>query len=138
MSTTYGFTILAEKTNETIEEIVSLVSITNYIVKKEGIYPIDFYMKPDVFKMYGLIINYFKLNGKNKLKIFIEVSASGSRFMYHEKCYEYDIELYYKILDIVNKGNNKEKIWIFPFWVNSGIRKTKPSFIIESWSGKFI
>lgn len=130
-----GFVILAESENETTNKIYDLLKKRNkkdLFVFKKGVYPKDWFVKN----------SHFSRNGKDKLKIFVEVSARNTFFHIKDekgkvKLFPYDLETFDQINKIV-KDSGETNLYLFPFQVNGGIKKRKPKKLVENWSGKLI
>ena len=128
-----GFIILAEKKSELTDKLTSLVKEINvkkseyYSVIDNGIYPNEWF-KPN---------SHFSRNGKDKLKIFIEVSCRNRIYIYENKKSDYDYETFFELNKVINEYGAND-LFLFPFMVNGGLKKTKPTRMLKEWKKKLI
>lgn len=125
-----GFDILAEERSELTDKLVSYISSLpneSYFVRKEGQYPKDIYVKN----------SHFTRKGKDKLKVFLEISNRGRYFIVDGKETSYDIKVFDELNKIINEAGDT-KLYLFPFEVNGGIKKRKPKRLLDNWNGKLI
>jgi hypothetical protein len=132
MGITKGFAILAKEKNELTDKLVTCLKnkekeITDYYhIQEDGVYPNEWFVKN----------SHFSKKCKSELKLFIEVSFKNRIFTYNGKKTEYDISTFDEFVKVI--GDEGGELYLFPFLVNSGIKKTKPKDMLSKWKGKLI
>jgi len=128
-----GFAILAEEKTKVVSELISFLEKREkeldeiYDIVPEGKNPNEWFVKN----------SNFRNKGKGDLKLFIEVSFRNRMFKYEGKWTPYDYMTFNELNKIIDK-HGANNLYLFPFQVNSGIRKTKPDRMLKAWKGKLI
>jgi hypothetical protein len=128
-----GFIILSEKRTDLTDKITYFLNEIKvqkkeyYSVIDNGIYPNEWF-KPS---------SHFSRNGKDKLKIFLEVSCRNRIYTFENKKSDYDYETFFELNKVINEYGAND-LFLFPFMINSGLKKTKPTRMLKEWKGKLI
>jgi len=132
MGITSGFAILAKEKNELTDKLTSYLKNREkevsdyYYINEDGVHPNDWFIKN----------SHFSRKDKSKLKLFVEISFKNRIFKYNNRETKYDMETFNEIIKVM--GEEGEGLYLFPFLVNSGIKKTRPKCMLNKWKGELI